>query len=108
MIYVPDFFQQFVVETNASGVSVDAVLMQNKRPLAYFSQALPLTHRYKAIYERELIAIVYAIQKWRAYLLGRCFLVRTDQRNLKFLLEQRIIAGKYQRWIASNVCLSRE
>lgn len=89
-----------MVETNASGVGVGAVLMQHGRQLAYYSQVLPPTHKYKAVYERELMAIVWVIQKWRAYLLGRCFIVRTDQRSLKFLLEQRIIAGEYQRWIA--------
>lgn len=68
---IPDLSQPFVVETDTSGVGIGVVLMQNKRPLAYFSQALPPTHRFKAVYERELMAIVFAIQKWRAYLLGR-------------------------------------
>lgn len=68
--------------------------------MAYFSQALPPLHRLKAVYERELMAIVFVVQKWRPYLLGRKFVVRTDQKSLKFLLEQRVIAGDYQKWIA--------
>lgn len=73
--------------------------MQNQRPLAFFSQALPPSHRHKAVHEWELMAIVFAIQKWRPYLLGCKFVVRTDQKSLKFLLE-RVIAGDYQKWIA--------
>lgn len=100
MLGIPDFSQSFVLETDASGVGIGAVLMQNQRPVAFFSQALPITHRFKAVYEWELMAIVLAVQKWRPYLLGKPFVVRTDQKSLKFLLEQRAIGGEYQRWIA--------
>lgn len=46
------------------------------------------------------MAVALAIQKWRPYLLGQRFIVRTDQQTLKFLLEQRIVQPEYQRWVS--------
>jgi hypothetical protein len=74
--------------------------MQEKRPIAYFSKALGVRNLAKSAYEKELMVVVLAIQHWRPYLLGRRFVVSTDQKSLKQLLQQRIVTAEQQNWAA--------
>ena len=88
LLRLPDFELPFVVETEASDLGIGVVLLQEGHPLAYFSKKLGPRRRLASTYHKELYAIVEAVQKWRQYLLGREFIIRSDQRSLKDLLSQ--------------------
>ncbi|KAL0548958.1 hypothetical protein IC582_013436 [Cucumis melo] len=100
VLALPMFDKPFEIETDASGYGVGAVLIQNKRPIAFYSHTLAIRDRGRPVYERELMVVVLAVQRWRPYLLGNRFIMRTDQKLLKFLLEQRVVQPRYQRWLA--------
>ena len=51
-------------------------------------------------YEKELLALVTVVHKWRPYLLGRPFVIKTDQQSLKYILEQRVATLAQQKWLA--------
>lgn len=55
---------------------------------------------FLSTYEKEMLALVLAVQKWRPYLLGRKFIVRTNQRSLKHLWEQKITTTAQEKWLA--------
>ncbi|KAJ0970323.1 hypothetical protein J5N97_023200 [Dioscorea zingiberensis] len=96
---LPDFAAPFVVQTDASGTGIGAVLLQHRRPLAYFSKQLTDRLRSSSTYAREMYAITEAIKKWRQYLLGRHFTVETDHQSLRALIHQTIQTPEQQRWL---------
>lgn len=97
VLQLSDFTQPFVVECDASSEGVGAILLQHDHPIAYFSKGLSFSSRLKSTYDHELLALVLAFQKWKHYLLGHHFFVRTDHCSLKYLLSQRITTNEQQR-----------
>ncbi|KAD6119615.1 hypothetical protein E3N88_10886 [Mikania micrantha] len=100
VLALPNFTLPFMIECDASGQGIGAVLMQQNKPVAYFSKGLSDKNLAKSAYEIEMMALVLAVQHWRPYLLGTHFIVRTDQKSLKFLLQQHITTPDQQNLVA--------
>ena len=100
VLALPDFTKSFIVETDASGEGIGAVLMQDSHPIAYFNKALSPKHQTMSIYEKEFMVVVLAVEKWRPYLLGRHFVLKTDHFSLKYLLEQKITTAFQGKWLS--------
>lgn len=87
---MPNFNDSFTIETYASSEGIGAVLSQQGKPMAFMSRALRMAKKSWFTYAKEMLAIIEAIHLWCPYLLGKKFYIQTDQRSLKFFLEQRI------------------
>jgi hypothetical protein len=93
VLRLPDFTIPFILESDASAHGLGAVLMQEGKPIAYYSKTLGPRAMTLSIYEKEALAILEALKKWRHYLLGNQLTIRTDQNSLKYLSSQRLLEG---------------
>ena len=90
VLSLPNFGLPFEIETDACDSGVGAVLSQNGHPVAFYSKALGVNNRKLSIYEKEFIAILMAVDKWRCYLQRGPFVIKTDHKSLCHLQDQTL------------------
>lgn len=90
VLALPNFAETFEVETDASDIGIGAVLMQKRQPVAFLSKALGVYHKHTSIYEKEFLALIMAVEKWRQYLQRQEFIIKTDHKSLAYLSEQTL------------------
>lgn len=101
MLLYPDFKRPFDLTTDASALGLGAVLSQSGRPITMISRTLKDRELNYATNERELLAIVWALQKLRNYLYGvRNLNIYTDHQPLTFSVSDRNPNAKIKRWMA--------
>jgi len=64
VLALPDFDHQFEIDTDASSFSIRVVLQQKRHPIAFISKKLGPKWQQLSVYEKELLAIVFAVRKW--------------------------------------------
>jgi hypothetical protein len=92
----------FILSTDASQAALGAVLSQviegREVPIAYASRALSETEQRYAVVEKELLAIVFGVKRFRCYLMGNKFTVTTDHNPLQYLSSLKDPHGRLARW----------
>jgi hypothetical protein len=99
VLATPDFSKPFIIECDASGFGIGAIMMQDGHPIAFESRKLNKKEGLQSTYNKEMLAIMHALTKWRQYLLGSKFSVRTDHNSLQYLLQQKTLTTEQQKWI---------
>ena len=91
-----------VVETDASEVALSATLNQGGLPVAFMSRPLQGSELHYPAVEKEAMAITEAVRKWRHFLAGRHFTLKTDQQSVAFMFDNRKLMkvknNKIQDW----------
>jgi hypothetical protein len=100
VLALPNFSQPFTLECDASGEGIGVVLMKNRHCLAYESQKLRGLELLYTIYDKEMLAIMHALTKFKQYLVGAWFVVKLDHNSLKYFLEQKDLNDRQQKWVS--------
>lgn len=80
-----------VLHVDASIKGLGASLQQNDKPVAFASKSISDAKKRYACIERELLAIVFGIQRFHTYLYGRPFKVLTDHKSLVMILQKLLV-----------------
>ena len=105
VLIMPDQTKPFQIECDASKYASGAVLTQinrngNRHPCAFISKTFSETERNYKIYDRELLAIIHALEEWRHYIQGspHTTLVLSDHKNLTYYQEAQKLNGRQAQW----------
>jgi hypothetical protein len=91
--------EYFIVCIDAFKEGIGGVLSQNGFVICYESRKLKEHEGNYATYDLELEAIVHELRKWRHYLMGKRFELRTDHNGLKYLFDQPTLNVRQRRWL---------
>ena len=99
VLILPDFTKTFEVECDASGIGIGGVLMQQGKPIAYFSEKLGGAQLNYSVYDKELYALVRALETWQHYLWPKEFVIHSDHEALKYLKGQAKLNRRHAKWV---------
>jgi hypothetical protein len=89
----------FMVCTDVCKKGLGGVLSQDGFVICYESMKFKEHENNYPTHDLELAAIVHALGKWRHYLMGRIFELRTDHHGLKYLFEKPTLNARQRRWL---------
>lgn len=105
VLVYPSYDKPFIVSTDASNKAVGAVLSQlddngREHPIHYANRNLNEAEKNYSAFEREALGIVFALKKFRHYLLSQKFKLYTDHQALKYVINLRDPHGRIARWMS--------
>jgi len=102
ILKLPDLNREFILQTDASNLSLGACLLQEydgiKHPVLYASRKLLPREQNYSVGEREALAIIWAVRKFHRYLYGQHFTLESDHRPLEYLQSNHPRNPRLMRW----------
>ena len=104
ILIFPNWEKEFHVHVDALGIALGTILVQPgdgnmSHPIYFSSRKLSQVERNYATTEREGLAMIYALQKFRHYMLGSHFNFFTNHYVLKYLVNKSVLEGRICRWL---------
>ncbi|CAA7036636.1 unnamed protein product [Microthlaspi erraticum] len=99
VLALPEPGKPYMVYTDASGIGLGCVLMQEGRVIAYASRQWQGSERNRPTHDLELGAVIFALKIWRSYLLGETVQVFTDHKSLQHIFTQPMMNARQTRWV---------
>jgi len=99
ILALPNFTKTFEVECDASNIGIGAIFLQEGHPIAYFSEKLKGSHLIYSTYDKELYALVRALQNLQHYLFPKEFVIHSDHESLKYFKGQNKLNNRHAKWV---------
>jgi hypothetical protein len=100
ILKVADPYKDFIVCVDASREGLGGVLTQEGHMICYESRKLKEHERNYVTHDLELAAVIHDLKMWRHYIMGRKFLLLTDNSGVKYLFIQPDLNARKARWLA--------
>jgi hypothetical protein len=99
LLQLPNFNKTFELKSDASGIGLGGVLLQDGKPVAYFSEKLSGPVLNYSTYDKELYALVHTLETWQHYLWPKEFVIHSDHESLKHIRSQGKLNRKHAKWV---------
>jgi hypothetical protein len=99
LLQLPNFGNTFELECDASGIRIGGALLQEGKPIAYFSEKLSGPSLNYLTYDNELYALVRVLETWQHYLWPKEFIIHSDHESLKHIRGQAKLNKRYAKWV---------
>jgi hypothetical protein len=99
VLALPNFNLSFVLECDEFSEGIRDVLMHGGHPIVFESKKLSQPERFYSIYDKEMQEIMHSLTKFRQYLVGNKFVVKTYHNSLKYFLEKKDLGERQHKWM---------